>query len=254
MLRQAKEFKSFKLRATDGDIGKAIEFYFDDKHWTVRHLIADTGGWLPGRQVLISPYALSPVDKIERVFPVNLTKKQIEESPLIESDKPVSHQFETELYDYYGWPTYWYGSSSLGFSPNINDDPDTAKNRVIREKAWDHNLRSTQEVTGYHVHAKDGMIGHIEEFIIDEDTWSIRYLVIDTIDWWPAKHVLISPQWIEEVSWAKTTVFVNVSREKIKMSAEYSPESLNRDYETELHKHYGHAGYWDEERGERKSH
>ncbi len=252
MLRQAKEFKNFKLRATDGDIGKTMEFYFDDKHWTVRYLVADTGGWLFGRQVLISPYALSPANETERVFPVNLTKKKIEESPSLGNDKPISHQFETAYYSYYGWPAYWNGYFPWGNSPYIIREPEEWKNQATHEKAWDHNLRSTNAVTGYHIQASDGAVGHVADFIIDEETWSIRYLVVATKNWWPGKHVLVSPQWIKQVNWDDSKVFINLSGEKIMKSPLYTQESLNRDYETKLRNHYNHEGYWTQEPETRK--
>jgi hypothetical protein len=236
MLRQAKKFKSFKLRARDGDIGKAREFYFDDQYWTVRYLVADTGDWLSDRQVLISPYALNPANEAEGVLPVDLTKKQIEESPSIDSDQPVSRQYEKQYYDYYGWPAYY-----------IVRDQESSKETVRREEAWDPNLRSTSDVTGHHIQALDGEIGHVEDFIIDDETWSIRYLVVDTKNWWAGKHVLVSPRWIERVSWEESMVYVNLSCETIKRSPEYTPKSLNRDYETELHRHYDRNGYWADE-------
>lgn len=254
MLRQAKEFKSFKLRARDGDIGKAREFYFDDHHWTVRYLVADAGGWLTGRQVLISPYALDPANEVELVLPVNLTKKQIEDSPSLASDQPVSRQYETEYYGYYGWPMYWGGEYAwgaspylMGGSPYLMRDQEASKATVRREEAWDPNLRSTSDVTGHDIQALDGEIGHVEDFVIDDETWSIRYLVVDTKNWWPGQHVLVSPQWIERVSWEESKVFVNLSRETIKRSPEYTPESLSREYETELHQHYSRQGYWADE-------
>jgi hypothetical protein len=121
------------------------------------------------------------------------------------------------------------------------------KETVCREKAWDPNLRSTSDVTGHHIQALDGEIGHVEDFIIDDETWSIRYLVVDTKNWWAGKHILVSPQWIQRVSWEELKVFVNLSCETIKRSPEYAPESLSRDYETELHRHYDRRGYWADE-------
>lgn len=247
MLRQAKEFNRFKLRARDGDIGKAREFYFDDRYWTVRYLVADTAGWLSGRRVLISPYALHPVNDTERVLPVDLTKKQIEASPSLDSDQPVSHQYEMQYHDYYGWPYYGYGSYMWGGSPYIMRDPEAWKSIDRREEAWDPNLRSTSDVTGHHIEALDGEIGHVEDFIIDDETWAIRYLIVDTKNWWTGKHVLVAPQWIERVSWPESKVFVNLSRAIIKQSPEYTPESLNRDYETELYRHYDRHEYWADE-------
>ena len=116
------------------------------------------------------------------------------------------------------------------------------------EKAWDPHLRSTHDVSGYHIQAADGEIGHVEDFIIDDETWAIRYLIVDTRNWWPGKKVLVSPQWIERVSWSESKVFVNLSRETIKQSPEYTEESLlTRDYETGLHRHYNRQGYWVDE-------
>jgi hypothetical protein len=247
MLRQAKEFRSYKLRARDGDIGNAREFYFDDRYWTVRYLVADTGGWLTDRQVLISPYALSPANDAERVLPVDLTKKQIEESPSLNSDQPVSRQYEMQYYGYYGWPYHADGVNPGGASPYIADDRETREETIRREEAWDPNLRSTSDVTGHHIQALDKEIGHVEDFIIDDQTWSIRYLVVDTKNWWPGKHVLVSPQWIKRVSWAELKVFINLSSEVVERSPEYAPESLDRDYETALYGHYALPGYWTDE-------
>ncbi len=248
MLRKAKEFKSFKLRTRDGDIGKAKDFYFDDKHWTVRYLVADTGGWLSGRRVLISPYALEPANESERIIPVDLTKKQIEDSPSLDADKPVSRQFEMQYYGHYGWPYYGYGGYAWGYYPYMRRDRDAGKEtRQREEEAWDPNLRSTADATGHNIEASDGGIGHVEDFIIDDETWAIRYLVVDTKNWWAGKHVLVSPQWIERVSWRESKVFLNLSRDAIKQSPEYTRESLSREYETELYGHYNRQGYWVDE-------
>jgi len=94
MLIKAKTLEGFKLDSLDGEIGKVKEFYFDDRHWTIRYLVAETGTWLADRQVLISPYALSSVDKEAKNIAVDLTKKQIEDSPPLDSHKPVSHQYD----------------------------------------------------------------------------------------------------------------------------------------------------------------
>jgi uncharacterized protein YrrD len=248
MLNNAKTLNGYKLNALDGELGKVKEFYFDDKYWTIRYLVADTGGWLTGRQVLISPYELVAVNKEAEYIAIDLTKKQIEDSPLLESDKPVSQQFEESYYGYYGSPIYWAGSGMWGFYPNIVRDREKWRKPSSDEKAWNPHLRSTKNVSGYNIQANDGEIGHIEDFIIDDETWAIRYLIIDTKNWWPGKKVLVSPLWIEEVSWDESKVFVNLSREAIKQSPEYNEESLlTREYETELHRHYNRQGYWSNE-------
>jgi hypothetical protein len=245
MLNTARTLKGYKLHSLDGEIGKVKEFYFDDRHWAIRYLVAGTGDWLLDRQVLISPYALVAVNNEEQYITVDLTKKQIEDSPSLDSDKPVSRQFEQTYYGYYGWPRYWVGPYMWGPYPYIVRDPIKRGESAQSEKAWDPYLRSTLDVSGHHIQAADGEIGHVDDFIIDGETWAIRYLIIDTRNWWPGKKVLVSPQWIERVSWNESKVFVNLLRETIKQSPEYTEESLpTRDYEIGLHRHYNRRGYW----------
>ncbi len=248
MLHKAKTLKGYKLESTDGEIGKVKEFYFDDRHWAIRYLVADTGGWLTGRQVLISPYALLSANKEEQNITVSLTKKQIEDSPSLNSDKPISRQFENVYYSHYGWPMYWGGPYMWGTNPYIIRDPEKWKEFRQDEETWDPNLRSTQEVSSYNIQAADGEIGHIEDFIIDDETWAIRYLIIDTQNWWPGKKVLVSTKWIERVRWDESKASINLTREEIKKSPEFTEESLlSRDYESELHRHYNRKGYWIDE-------
>ena len=135
-----------------------------------------------------------------------------------------------------------------GSYPYIVNNPDEWRESTQGEKAWDSHLRSTNDVSGHHIQASDGDIGHVEDFIIDDETCAIRYLVIDTRNWWPGKKVLVATQWIESVSWSELKVFVNLTREAIRQSPEYTEESLlTRDYEALLHGHYDRQGYWVDE-------
>ena len=248
MLSKAKTLYGYKLESLDGEIGKVKEFYFDDRHWTIRYLVADTGNWLTGRKVLISPYALNGVIKNEKHLSVDLTKKQIEASPSLNTDKPVSRQFEEEYYGYYRWPTYWRGPNSWGSYAYIIRDRDKWNLSNQGEKEWDHHLRSTLAVGGYHIQALDGEIGHIEDLVIDDETWAIRYLIVGTKNWGADKKVLVSPQWIERVSWSDSKVFINLSCAAIVESPEYTEEALlTREYEIALHHHYDRKGYWIDE-------
>lgn len=245
MLHLAKTIKGYRLDSLDGEIGKAVQFYFDDRYWTVRYLVVDTG-WLTGQQVLISPYALVGALPDEERVEVNLTKKQIEESPPWDSDKPVSRQFEEDYHGYYGWPVYWAGMDAWGYSPYLLRDPAEWTKPAVKEKAWDPHLRSTNEVIGYHIAAQDSEIGHVEDFVIDDVSWSIRYMIVDTKNWWPGKKVLISPEWVDRVSWSDQKVYVNLPREAVERAPEFSPDALlTRDYEAQLHEHYERPGYWD---------
>lgn len=248
MLSKARTLKGYKLLSLDGKIGSVEEFYFDDLHWTIRYLVADTGNWLRGRQVLISPHALGGVHEADRNITVNLSKMQIEESPSLQSDKPVSRQFEEAYHGYYGWPFYWSDVYTPGAYPYIMREREKSRKSAHRRDVWDPHLRSTRDATGHHLQAEDGEIGHVEDFIIDDETWAIRYLIINTRNWWPGKMVLVPPQWIKRVSWDVSKIFVNLDRETIKQSPEYSEDSLlTRDYEINLHRHYNRQGYWMDE-------
>jgi uncharacterized protein YrrD len=243
MLYKAKELNNYQLNASDGEIGKVKDLYFDDRYWTVRYLVVNTGSWLIERKVLISPYALDRVNADQKQINVDLTTKQIEESPSLEADKPVSRQYENAYYGYYGWPGYWYGPYAWGgyyypvLPPKL--EPFSGKNE------GDPDLRSTDEVRGYDLKAKDGDIGHVEDFLIDDKAWAIRYLLIDTRDWLPGKKVLVSPEWVEDIDWIQREVAVDLVRDAVKEAPEYTDKTIiDRDYEESLHRHYNRDGYW----------
>ena len=235
------------MGATDGEIGKVEEFYFDDETWTVRYLIVKTGGWLSGRKVLISPTALNEPDWKNETFPVNLTKEQIKNSPDIDTEKTVSRQQEIELYGHYAWP--YYGSAGAGFYGGMGmsgmvdsripfEESISAQN--TKKESGDLHLRSTHEVKGYQIHAIDGEIGEVEDFIIDGKTWHLRFLVVDTGKWFPGKKVLISPKWISEVKWEDSSVHVDMPVGAVKNSPEYDPSApMQETYETNLYNYYG---------------
>ncbi len=248
MLHSAKRLAGYKLDSRDGAIGEVAEFYFDDKHWVVRYLVADTGSWLTGQGVLLSPYALEAVSAERHCVTVDLTKTQIEGGPPLYCHVPISRQYEESYYGYYGWPMYWNGPYMWGSYPYIERDRREWRKRELAERNWDTHLRSTSEVIGYHIEAEDGAIGHVEDFVIDDETWAIRYLIVDTRNWWPGKRVLIAPQWIERVSWRESKVFLHLSREAIRQSAEFTGDlALTRDDEEALHRHYNRTGYWTDE-------
>jgi hypothetical protein len=245
MQRLISDLKGYAIGAKDGDIGAVDDFLFDDELWTIRYLVADTAKWLPGRRVLISPIALGHVETDEKRISVSLTREQVKNSPDLDS-RDISREHEMSYYDYYGWPYYWIGGAvwGLGTVPgNLAQEKKLPAEAPLQPGEEPH-LRSAKEVTGYYIEAKDGDIGHVEDFVIDDESWEIRYMIVDTKNWWPGKKVLISPEWIETVSWSDSRVYVELSRDSIQSGPEFDPKNLNRDYETRLHKHYDRPGYW----------
>jgi uncharacterized protein YrrD len=250
MLRSLKEIQDHTVTAVDGDIGEVRDFYFDDALWTIRYLVVDTAGYFgAARQVLISPISFRELDWISRRFRLSLTREKVQHGPSVELHKPVSRQFERDYHRYYDWPVYW----GLGGVWGAGAYPGTLAAERFREQddqpKGDPHLRSVREVTGYHIQGMDADIGHVEDFIVDERSWTLRYLVVDTSKWWFGKNVLVSPRWISEISWSERSVHVSLPREIIKKSPEWKRgEPIDRTYEAKLYAHYGWPVYWlDEE-------
>lgn len=247
MLLSLDELKGYPLEAADGEIGRCRDFLFEDDTWIVRYMVADTGKWLPGRKVLISPISLGTPDWSLRSLPVRLTKEQIESSPPLEEHAPVSRRFEAEWFQHYDWTPYWIPGGPWGSADSPQGLSETRFEGVLDTPpdADATHLRSAGEVEGYHIRATDGEIGHVEDFILDADAWNIRYMIVDTKNWLPGRKVLISPQWIESVDWSRQSVGVGMLREDVKNSPEYDPSApVNRAYEERLYDFYGRPRYW----------
>jgi uncharacterized protein YrrD len=256
MLRRVEKLYGFVIRAKDGHVGKVDDFYFDDEHWSVRYMVVNTGSWLSERRVLISPHALEPPLWEEEVLPVDLTREQVEKSPDIDLDKPVHLQQLAELHDHYGWPTFWGGSPMLGMATpsaypmiwaeaEMGDQSTHPGERPPEQRRGDPHLRSAREVAGYHVEAKDGEIGHVEDFFVSDAEWCIRYILVNTRNWLPGRRVLVAPEWTERISWVESKIYLSHTREQVKGSPEYDPSRpISRDYESDLYLHYNWPGYW----------
>ena len=246
MLRSAKEIIGYKLAAVDEKIGSVHDLAFDDRTWTIRYIIADTGNWLSGRLVLLSPASFGEPNWSDRSILVSLTKDQIENSPGIDADKTVSRQHETELHTYYGWPAYWIYPPT-GEMPYVTPTavlPPNGHETGIDGVGESH-LHSVKEVQGYTIEATDGDVGHVEDFIVQDDVWMIRYAVVDTRNWLPGRKVLVSPLWITGIRWDERTVRVDLTREDVKNGPEYDPsQPVNRDYEVRLYDFHGRPKYW----------
>lgn len=241
MKRNVKSLIDFTMGATDGEIGKIKEFYFDDETWTIRYLIVETGNWFFGRKVLISPQALLTPEWGKEVFPVNLTLEQIITSPNLDTEKAVTRQHEIEYDKIHPWNSHWVGGFYGGAVPlSLSKDLLNDTDKPAAEKAADNpHLRSTAKVTGYKIKALDGEIGDVEDFIFDDSTWKVEFIVVDTGKWLPGKKVLISPKWIKEIFWETSSVIVHALVEQVKGSPEYDPSlPVSEIYEASLKSHY----------------
>ena len=245
MLRSLREALGYVMRAKDGDIGKVVDFYFDDKEWKIRYMVADTGEWLLSRKVLISPEAFSgEPDWVAREFPLSITKETVRKSPDVDTEKPVSRQKELDMAAYYNWPLYWTQTPVNPVPARLTREIIEKERKKLSEES-DIHLRSFREVMKYKVKTEGEESGHITDFIVNAKGWEIRYLVADTGSWLPGRKVLLSPAWIVKVEWADSSVITDLSRNQLRESPEYNPsEPVNRAYEAKLYDYYGRPAYW----------
>ncbi len=245
MKRSLDDVTGFTLHAIDGEIGRCRDFLFDDRDWVVRYMVADTHKWLPGgRKVVISPVSLGAPEWSEKELPVNLTRERIEHSPPLEDHATVSRQYEINLFNYYGYGYYWMGPEVWG--PSIYPTPlmDVDKKPAFaNDVPQENHLRSANEINGYHIQASNGQIGHVDDFVLNDETWAIDYLVIDTRNWLPGgQKVLITPKSVTNIDWAENKVFVELSEEAIKNSPSFTVDphtgSVAAESEEEPVRHY----------------
>ncbi|MCE5186055.1 MAG: PRC-barrel domain-containing protein [Planctomycetaceae bacterium] len=247
MLLSIKSMNNYSIEAKDGGIGHVYTFLFDDRQWTVRYMVVDTGNWLPGRKVLIAPESIGKPQGEVQIFPIELTRQQIKDSPDIDTERPVSRQMEIELHRYYDWTPYWgrpFGPIAMPYAPPAAaiESGRTAQQAVAEPG---QGLRSTREVLGYDVQAVDGRIGSVDDFIVNVQEWLVRYIVVDTRKWLTGRKVIIPPDWVTDIDWASSEVRVDVAADTVRDSPEFEPQAaVNREYEIRLYDYYGRPRYW----------
>jgi hypothetical protein len=246
--------KGFSIHATDGRIGTVNDFLVDDRTWKIRWLVVEIGSWLTERKILVHPSAIGKANYEREELPVRLTRLKMKDSPSILSDEPVSTKMENSVFDHYGWDPIWGGNSYFGTypyeigsiytpTPNGRDGSLPETSCVVSADDSDPHLLSMNAIEGYHIKAKDGPIGHIDNFLVDEDNWDVRYLVVDTRNWLPGRSVLISPYAVTVASWLDRDVSVDVTREQVKESPGWDPaDVIAKCYQERLHRHYGLPG------------
>lgn len=253
MLKNLQALTGSRVYGIDAEIGKVTEFFFDDVGWTVRFVVVKTGKALGHREVLVSPLSVTNIDNELGTIQLSLTREQVEHSPSVSSELPVSRQKEMEYLSHYNLPFYWAGPFTWGGYPiplavnplpETSDDYERAKLGDV-ETTNENHLQSTKDVRGYKVSAEDSIFGNVVDFVVDLKTWAIRYLVVDTVSFWPSKHVLISPIWCDAVSWEQRSFLVQLSKEAIKSAPAYDPKTFTEKHETELFAHFQRPTYWD---------
>ncbi len=238
MLRSVRELEGYAIEAEDGQIGTVSDFYFDDSHYSVRYVVVNLSRRLPERRVLVSPEAAGRPDWQKASIPVLLNESQVKNSPDIDVKIPIAREQEEELAAYFGWPMYWK------WGPRELVPPGDAVEASLSQGA-EMSLRSVKHVTGYHIEARDGEIGHLEDFIVDDEKWLLRCAVIATRNWFPGKRVLVSVGQILSFNWSELTVHLALNRADVERSPAFDPaEPVNRQYEEQFYDYYGRRKYW----------
>jgi len=223
MLHLAHKVAGAAVRGIDGEIGTLEDFYFEEDRWTVRYLLVDTGKWFSGKRVLISPMSVEGGWGRSGV-PLSLTKKQVWNSPEFTEDA-LSRACESNVLAYYGYPDYWGAASIWGDydSPlalaarTSSRIPASPPNSIDPEA---RHLRSIRKSTGYHLHARNGEIGHVDDFLIGEQSWRIRYLLVDTSNWIGGRSVIVSPDTVERIDAERSQLYVAADRNDIAKAPE----------------------------------
>jgi hypothetical protein len=222
MLWNSHEINGFTIRAEDGTLGTVYDFLFEDRTWLIRWLVVDTSHWLPNRKVLLPTFSLGHPDPRKKEFDVRLTKKQVEESPSTNTDLPVSRQMETHIFENYGWWPYW----GVAYIPPSHLPPNGSAALDTESRDGDPHLRSLRQVSGYQIHARDGIVGPVNQFLIGESDWGIHYLLVEPHHGRPDRKVMISPNWIDRVDWIAAEISLTVDRAAVISLPDYTSESL----------------------------
>jgi hypothetical protein len=255
MLRSIEDLKGCKVSCPDGELGAVAHVYFDDEMWGIRFIVIEAMGWNNWQEVWVSPLSVRGIDFAVGVVTLNLTQRQMTGSPPIDTRNAISRLQETKLFDYYGCRPYWAArpTSTYASHPAGSNDSRPGLESLqlrptlhVKGSRADIHLLSAQQAGSFSVATADGVIGHVTDFVFDDETWVVRYMTVDTRDWWDsAREILLSTEWIESVDSVRFTVSTTLTRDAVEHSPAYvDAVPLNRMYETQLHNFYGREAYW----------
>ena len=231
MLRPFASLRGCSLTASDGEIGTVYEFYFDDKRWTVRYLVVDIGSWLDAGLVLVSPEALAETDSDAGTIHVNLSKEEVRCAAAAESDSPVSLQEKETVQrrEELALPTVTAARTQQGaFAPAsrfTKDARDSAAHSSSRNlRCGDPHLRSSGALTKrYAIRSQNGIIGTVDDFIVDDREWRVNYFVIHVGGWLFGKRILLEPEWVKQISADEQEICVDLPRCAMKDAPRFNP-------------------------------
>lgn len=254
MLQRVKDIIGAKVVAHNGDVGHIEDIHFDDRTWAVRYFVVQTGTWLSQQEVLLAPAAVQLCVDRELKFTTQLTREQVKDSPPMASDLPISHQYEDRLHTHYGWVPYWnvplYSGigvyaypthAGAGYFPYDDRaaEPEVRAAMEAQAERRDPHLRSFKEVKGYTLEATDGAIGHVDDILIDPETWRISHIVVDTHNWLPSNDVVVDSGLVLSIDWGKSQVFVNLTRDDVKESPPYDrAKAIDETYQGAVSAYY----------------
>jgi len=248
MLQTFDNLEGFAIHAAGDTLGAVKDLYFDDKEWVVRYLLIETGSWLSSRKVLLSPISITGLNPEDKTLSVNITATQLKNSPPVDVENPILRHHEEDFLNYYAFPIYWVGADVWN-NTNVDDqqveEPVSGLYESMATANGGHRLRSCKEILRYYIQAVDGEIGHLAGLLIDDETWAIRYFIINTSNWWFGHQVLIAPQWISRINDPEEKLHVDISRELIQSAPHYDATiPINRELELQTYQHYNRKVYW----------
>ena len=247
MLRQFNDIQGLPLIASDGDFGRVRDVLVDTGTWIARYVLVDSGSRIPERAFIVPPSEIEVAREDGEALRVSLTQGQIEKSPLLPPDRPVSRQEEERLHTYFGWQPYWVDElPPESHTPPVPQGDQMTGDRQAQSTPQDPppgetHLRSSREMVGYHVQANDGQVGRVSDMILDDESWAVRYFVIDAGEALLSKKLLLAAHLIDRVSFDQFSVFVDLEADQAKGSPEFDPTvPVDKEYEEVLRDYFGY--------------
>jgi len=234
MIISSKQLTHFSIHAVDDKVGGIRDILFDDETFTVRYLVADTNTWLPlSRKVVISPISVTGLEAEEESIQINMTVDTLKNSPSIDEHKPVSREYEENLFKYFGYGYYWIGPGAWGefaHPDELVELQHAEESDTVHPKKSTNHLRAVAEVGGYEVATTTDNVGHISNFIIDTRSWEIVLLVEDTNNWLPGgKHLALLPTDVDKIDWAAHCVSVKLSHDELINRPEVDSDKITEE-------------------------